>query len=63
MKKQGGFSIVELMFFVIAGVFVGGWIANAVKLAHMDFGTVTGMLILRAIGVIAAPLGSVLGFC
>jgi hypothetical protein len=65
MKSQRGYTATELMLLVwllvcIAGF--GGWVANIVKLAGMDFASVTGMLVLRAIGIIVAPLGAVLGF-
>ncbi len=39
-----------------------GWIANIVKLAHMDLTSMTGLLIVRAIGICVPPLGIVLGF-
>lgn len=41
---------------------LGGWVANIVKLAGMNFGDVTGMLIIRAIGVPLGPLGAVMGY-
>ena len=66
MKKlQRGFTAPELMFAVfglLAVVGLGGWVANIVKLVGMDFGHVTGMLVVRAIGIVAAPLGAVMGF-
>ena len=39
-----------------------GWIWNIVKIAGSDFGQITGMLILRCVGVIVAPLGAVIGY-
>jgi hypothetical protein len=64
-QKQLGYTATELAA-VIVGLAVllgvGGWIANVVKLVGMDFGSVTGMLVARAIGVFLAPLGAVLGF-
>jgi hypothetical protein len=65
MKSQRGYTAAELMMLVWLLVFIagfGGWVANIVKLAGMDFASVTGMLVLRAIGIIVAPLGAVLGF-
>ena len=65
MKSQHGYTAIELMTIVwllVCIVGFGGWVANIVKLADMDFANVTGMLVLRAIGIIAAPLGAVLGF-
>lgn len=66
MKKlQRGFTLIEMIyvgFALLIVVGVGGWISNIVKLIGMDFGVITGMLIVRAIGVVVAPLGSVMGF-
>jgi hypothetical protein len=66
MKRlQRGFTAMELLsvgIFVLIVAGVGGWIANVVKLVGMDFGAVTGMLVVRAIGIVIAPLGAVMGF-
>lgn len=49
---------------MIAVVLVGsvGWVLNIVKLVQSDFAVITGMFVVRCIGVFIAPLGSVLGF-
>lgn len=62
MKRQHGFTTGELVIVLLLLVGGGGWIANIVKLAGMDFGAVTGMLVIRAIGIVVAPLGAVMGF-
>jgi hypothetical protein len=62
MQKQRGNAIVAIVLIVIGLALAGGWVANIVKLAGMDFASVTGMLVLRAIGIFIAPLGGVLGF-
>lgn len=62
MKKQNGFTSVELVIAVVGLLAVGGWIANIVKLAGSSFDPITGMVVLRAIGVFFAPLGAILGF-
>ena len=41
---------------------IGGWISNIIKLAQSGFDPLTGMVVLRAIGVFIAPIGSILGF-
>lgn len=51
-------SLLRLGFWV---AFIGGWIANIVKLAQAD--TVTGFELARIVGIFIAPLGSILGFC
>lgn len=43
----------------IAGIV--GWVLNIVAIANADFAHVTGMLVLRIIGVFLPPIGSVLG--
>lgn len=65
MKRRINLSVgtaggVFAVLLIVAAI--GGWIANVVKLVHMDMGSITGMLVVRAIGVVMAPLGSVLGF-
>lgn len=61
-KIDRGFTVVELFTVLIVVSAIGGWVANIVKLAHMDFSGISGMLVLRAFGIVIAPLGSVLGF-
>lgn len=41
---------------------IGGWVANIVKLIGMLDNPVTTWFIARAIGIFAAPLGSILGY-
>lgn len=38
-----------------------GWVLNIAKLVPME--GATGTLILRAVGIVLAPLGAVLGYC
>lgn len=59
--NQRGFTVVEVLFVVVAMAAVGGWIANIVKLAGMCC-EASGWLILRGVGVAVVPLGVVLGF-
>lgn len=62
MKHERGFTSVEL-FVVLVFLFGGvGWVWNIVKIAGSDFAQITGMLILRIVGVFLAPLGAVLGY-
>ena len=50
------------MVLIILGIFAGiGWILNIVELALMP-DVVTGMHVLRFIGIFLMPLGSVLGW-
>jgi hypothetical protein len=54
-------TILLIQFLVVLAT-LGGWIANIVKLCGSDFDPLTGMVVLRVIGVIVAPLGAVLGY-
>ena len=50
-------------FQLLAIIFLGcGWIFNVVAGATHPMNEVTGMFILRCIGIVVAPLGGVLGF-
>ena len=51
--------ILYLMLWIICVV---GWIGNIVKLAMIIDGQTTGMVILRAVGIVVAPLGVILGY-
>lgn len=59
VRNKSGFApeIVGALLFFAA---FGGWIANIIKLATSD--AVTGLVILRAIGIFIPPLGAILGF-
>lgn len=62
MKTQRGFTVIELVFAIVALIGAGGWLANLFKLIEMLDGDVTAMLIARAVGLFVAPLGAILGF-
>ena len=62
MNKQKGFTAVELTVVIVLLAGVVGWIMNIVTIAHANFNEITGMFILRIIGIFVAPLGAVLGY-
>jgi hypothetical protein len=62
MKSQKGFTTAHLIVVVFFLAAIGGWVANIVKLAGCSFDPLTGIVIIRAIGVVVAPLGAVMGF-
>lgn len=51
--------IVTWLLLVILGF--AGWVMNIVSIVHSD-GGMTGMFIVRCIGILVAPLGAVLGY-
>jgi hypothetical protein len=61
-KTQAGFPITELLVVVLLVAGAGGWIANIVKLVAMNMDHITGMLLVRAVGIFVVPLGVVMGF-
>ena len=64
--KQMGYTIIELLigmfFFVIIPAAAWGWVWNIVKLVGMTLDPITGMLIVRVIGIFIPPLGAVVGY-
>ena len=66
MNSQRGYTRIELsvVLFMIPLIVGGfwGWVWNIVKIVGSDFGQITGLLVMRVIGVFLAPLGAVLGF-
>lgn len=51
-----------LIVFGLWALAVGGWIANLVKFAGALAEPLTGLEVLRGIGIVAMPIGCVLGF-
>ena len=51
-----------LALFAVGAAVIGGWIANIVKLFGIASDPLTGMFILRCVGVFFAPVGAVLGY-
>jgi prepilin-type N-terminal cleavage/methylation domain-containing protein len=64
MKSQLGYTLPELLLVVYLILIVAGgigWIWNIVKLIDTCCG-ITGMLVVRAIGIFVPPLGAVMGY-
>ena len=65
MRKQRGFTAPEIfvVFYILLALLgVIGWVRNIVEIAHSSFAHLTGMLVLRIVGIFVAPLGAILGF-
>ena len=56
-------SLFSLAFAWILVVIIGGygWVWNIIDLIHMHDG-ITGLFVVRVVGIFVAPLGAVLGF-
>jgi hypothetical protein len=62
VNQKGSAGIVILIWFVLAVVTIGGWVANVVKLFDSAFDPLTGEVVLRIVGVFLPPLGVVMGY-
>lgn len=54
-------AALTILALTIAGVI--GWVMNIMAIAASDFSHITGLLILRIVGIFIGPLGAVLGYC
>lgn len=52
-----------VLFWLIVLVVVGiGWVMNIIDLLGTSFDPITGLAILRVVGIFIPPLGAVLGY-
>jgi len=57
MKDSDWGGIFWLGLVILGGI---GWVCNIIEIAHADL--VTGLVILRVVGIFMFPLGAVLGW-
>ena len=60
--KQSGFTTYEVIGLIIAIIGIIGYVWNIVKFVGVCCEPITGMLVIRAIGIFVAPLGIVVGY-
>lgn len=58
-KAVGGAAVIYALLWLAA---IGGWIANIVKIFGSAGEPLTAWLVLRVVGIFAAPIGAVLGY-
>lgn len=61
-KKQKGTTLVELLTLIVYIAALIGWVWNIVKIFHIVDDPITGVFILRVVGIFVAPLGAILGY-
>lgn len=61
-SKEQGAIIAALVWLAIVVAATYGWVMNIVHLYYSNFNDITGILILRVVGIFIAPLGSVMGY-
>lgn len=59
---MNGAVIAWLIYVGVVITALCGWVMNIITIAHSNFNDITGMLVLRVVGIFVAPLGAVLGF-
>ncbi len=62
MNKQRGYTIVELVWVVLLVAGAVGWVWNIVRIVGHMSDPITGLFVVRCIGVFVAPVGAVLGY-
>lgn len=62
MKRQKGFSVVELLVVIVAIVGGIGWCMNAYKITQCDFDAPYKAEAIRAVGIFMPPVGAVVGY-
>lgn len=62
MKKQLGYTLVEIWIFFLSIAVIIGYVWNIVKLVGIVYDPITGMFVLRCVGVFIPPLGAIIGF-
>lgn len=62
MKARNKDITILLIWFTMVAACIVGWIMNIVAIAHTGFADMSGMLILRVVGIFMMPLGAILGY-
>jgi hypothetical protein len=62
MRKQAGYTTLELIISIIIAASVFGWISNIVMIVNTEPFIFTSVMVLRLVGIIVFPLGCVMGF-
>jgi hypothetical protein len=52
----------SLLVIVVAILGFVGWVMNIMTIAGSSFNDLTGLLVLRVVGIFIAPMGAVLGW-
>lgn len=63
MRNSKGYTLAVFLVWLVIVVTLGiGWVKNIIAIVGSDFSHITGLLVVRIIGIFLAPLGSFLGY-
>jgi prepilin-type N-terminal cleavage/methylation domain-containing protein len=62
MRRQLGYTLLELIMAITIIVFGTGWVMNIFKLATGELEVASTLFALRVVGIPLFPLGVVMGF-
>lgn len=60
VESLAGWGVLAFLLVILAGV--AGWIMNIFAIAGSFTEPLTGLFVLRIVGIFVAPLGAVLGY-
>lgn len=60
--KQQGYTSVAVAYLILVVLCAIGWIMNVVSIIHTIDMPISGLFILRCVGVVLFPLGVILGW-
>ena len=60
--SQKGYGSAGIIFVLVWLAIAVGWVMNIIEIVATVSDPITGMFILRCVGIIVAPLGGVLGY-
>lgn len=61
-KSPTGGIVALLIYLALVVTSISGWVMNIITIAGSSFDSITGILVLRVVGIFIAPLGAVLGW-
>ena len=61
-SQKGSSDVFGLVGLVIIAAMVIGWVMNIIEIVQTVADPITGMFVLRCVGIVVAPLGAVLGY-
>lgn len=57
-----GITLTAILYVILITGCIVGWIMNIVSVFHMASDPITGVFVVRCIGIVVFPLGGVLGY-